>query len=99
MGEFAGAGVLGLRNLVVVMYGSKVYAAGMDVEGFAQILHRHSRALYVPARKTLAPWAREAEILVKLPKCEVSGISFLGILHPRFRILAQLAQSPVFRVL
>src|SRR5579862_3815371 len=47
--EFSGLGFR-LRDFVLVMRKDQVFAAGMDVEGFAQILHRHGGALDVPAR-------------------------------------------------
>ncbi len=39
-----------LRDLVFVMRKDEIDAAGVNVEGFAEILHRHRRALDVPAR-------------------------------------------------
>src|SRR5579885_1610858 len=41
-----------LRDFVLVMRKDQVLAAEMDVERIAQILHRHGRALDVPARTT-----------------------------------------------
>src|SRR5271155_2532416 len=44
---------LGLRNFIFVMRKNQVFAAGMQVETRPQFLHRHHRALDMPAR---TPW-------------------------------------------
>ena len=43
-----------LRDLVLVMREHQVFAAGVQVEGFAEILHRHGGALDVPAGAAVA---------------------------------------------
>ena len=46
---------LALRDLVLVVGEPEVDAPGVDVEAFAQVLHRHRRALDVPSGEPLAP--------------------------------------------
>ncbi len=46
---------LALRDLVGVVHGYVVDAAGVDIEVRTQVLDRHHRALQVPARRAAAP--------------------------------------------
>src|SRR5205807_3080957 len=41
-----------LSDFILMMRKNQIDAPKMKVEGFAQILHRHRRTLYVPARST-----------------------------------------------
>src|SRR5215212_4430484 len=45
----------GLRDLILVMREHEIHATAMQVEGLAQILHRHRRALEVPTWATASP--------------------------------------------
>ena len=55
MREGAAVCTLGLCDLVLVMRENQIKTAGMDVDGLAEVLVRHSRALNVPARPSLTP--------------------------------------------
>ena len=77
---------LGLRDLVFVVREDQVLAAGMDVEGLAEELRRHRRALDVPAGPAAAPRARPgrlASLLVlgrdRLPEREVHRVALARV--------------------
>lgn len=69
-----------LRDLVLVMREDEIETAGVDVEGLAQELAAHGRALDVPARPAATPRARPARLLRRrgLPQHEVGGILLVG---------------------
>ena len=73
-------GAAALRDLVLVVREDEVEAAGMDVEGLAQVLGAHRRAFDVPARPAAAPRARPARLIVGrgLPQHEVGGVLLVG---------------------
>ena len=92
---------LGLCDLVLVMRENQIKTAGMDVDGLAEVLVRHSRALNMPARAALAAPRRIPSRLTRLcslPDREVHRIFLyladrdagtgLQLLH---RLVAQLA--------
>ena len=54
---------LRLRNFIFMVRKNQVFAASVQVEAFAELLHGHDRALNVPARAAGADAA--------LPKCLV----------------------------
>ncbi len=43
-----------LRDFVLVMREDQIFSAGMQIEGFAQLLHRHDGALDMPSRASRA---------------------------------------------
>ena len=101
MREGAAVCALGLRDLVLVVREDEVETAGMDVDGLAEVLVRHSRALDVPARTALAAPRRipcRFARLGSLPDREVHRVLLdlanrdacagLKLLH---RLMAQLA--------
>ena len=67
---------LALRDLVLVVREDDVHAAAVDVEGLAQVLHAHRRALDVPARPARAPGRvpRRLARLGALPEDEVAHV-------------------------
>src|SRR5262249_44246314 len=77
----AGEGLAGVRlrlgQLVLVVRELQVEAAAVDVEGLAQELHAHGRALDVPARPAGAPGAVPGRLarLGPLPQGEVAGVA------------------------
>src|SRR5690606_10669719 len=78
----AGSG-LGLGDRVVVVREDEVLAAGVDVEGLAELGHAHGGALEVPARAALAPGCgpdgADAAVLGLggLPESEVADVLLL----------------------
>src|SRR6516164_4580040 len=62
---------------------NQVFATGMQIEALSQILHRHYRALNVPARATRADGAFPKSLarLRRFPQSEVAGIVFLILVH------------------
>ena len=76
--RLAGGG-FALRDLVLVMGKDQIAAAGVDVERFAQVLHRHGGALDVPA----GPPGAEGRLPERLaffrgfPKHEIAGIGLV----------------------
>src|SRR5512135_3562714 len=81
------AGVsLALRYFVLVVRKDEVFATGMDVEGLAQMLESHRRALDMPARPAGAPWTVPCGFagFRSLPKREVQRICLALVhFHPR----------------
>ena len=74
-----------LRDLVLVVGKDQVVAAAVDVEGFAQVLLAHGRALQVPARPPAAPRRVPARQVRRrrLPQDEIRRIPFIRRhLHP-----------------
>ena len=71
---FAGGGFR-LRDLVFVMREHEVFAAGVEVEGFAEVLHGHGGALDVPAGAAVAERGVPCVLagLGGLPDGEVAG--------------------------
>ncbi len=55
-GERQSGGALGLGDLVLVVGEDEVLAAGVDVEGLAEVGHAHGGALDVPPGSAGAPW-------------------------------------------
>ena len=101
MREGAAVCALGLRDFILVVRENQVKTAGMDVDGLAEVLVRHSRALNVPARTALAAPRRipcRFARLGSLPDREVHRVLLdladrdaragLKLLH---RLMAQLA--------
>src|SRR5690606_7467083 len=70
-----------LGLLVLVVREAQIHAAAVDVEGVAEILAGHRRALDVPAGTTAAPRRgprRGARLLLRLPALperEVAGVT------------------------
>src|SRR5579885_263076 len=74
-------GALGLRYLVLVMNRDVVETAGMDIQRLAQVLHRHRRALDMPARVAAAPRAiplHQMARLLKHPQREIVRALLVG---------------------
>ena len=72
-------GALGLGDLVLVVREDQVDPAGVDVEPLAEVLHRHRRALDVPAGEAFTPRAVPSHEPVRarlLPEREV-GVELL----------------------
>ena len=69
-----------LGDLVLVVRKDQVLAAAVDVEGLAQVLGAHGRALDVPARPAAPPGAVPARLgLVRgLPQHEVGRVLLVG---------------------
>ncbi len=94
---------LALRDLVLVVRKHQILAARVQIEGLAQILHRHRRALDVPARTPRPNLGLPALLALfrSLPQRKVAGVVllvFVGIRapaavgdQPRKVLLAQLA--------
>src|SRR4051812_24733574 len=91
-----------LRLLVLVVGEAQVDAAAVDVEGAAEVLLRHRRALDVPAGPAASPGRgprrrRRLGLLPALPQREVArvplstGIRVLGGLHVVDLLPGQLA--------
>jgi hypothetical protein len=71
---------LGLRDLVLVVREDQVEAAAVDVEGGAQVLVGHGRALQVPAGAAAAPRRLPGGLarLGRLPHREVARVALAG---------------------
>src|SRR6266545_1654649 len=52
-----------LGNLILMMREYEIYSAGMNIESFAQILHRHRRAFDVPAGTAASDWHIECSAM------------------------------------
>src|SRR5258705_8689355 len=73
-------GAFALRNLVFVMRKDQIDAAGMNVEGLSQVLHRHRRALNVPAGTTAPNFCVPGGFCFCsrfLPECKIARGFFL----------------------
>src|SRR5258705_3845804 len=73
-------GAFALRNLVFVMWKHQIYASGMNVEGLSQVLHRHRRALNVPAGTTTPNFSVPGGFCFCswfLPECKIARVFFL----------------------
>src|SRR5579872_530025 len=72
-----------LRDLIFVMGESEVHAAGMNVDGFSQILHSHGRALNVPARAagTDARFPEKLAWFGRFPQSEIARIGLVVAIH------------------
>ncbi|MNN92260.1 hypothetical protein D3C81_2105150 [compost metagenome] len=72
-----GAGALG--DLVFMVREDQVLAATMDVDGMAQVLPDHRRALHMPARSASAPGAAPAGLVDRgrFPQHEVQRIALV----------------------
>ena len=73
----------GLRDFVLVMRKDEVFAASVQIESVSQFLHRHGRALNVPAG-TSRPDRTLPERLPRLgslPKGEVASVVFFVFIH------------------
>ena len=77
-GELLAAERFGLGDFVFVMGKDKVFAAGVQVEAGAELLHRHDRALDVPAGTAGADGGipRGFAGLGSFPEGEVAGAVF-----------------------
>ena len=78
---------LGLGDLVGVMHRNGVLPAAVDVEQRPQVFGGHGRALYMPAGKTLAPWAFPLHLPLdpfgtELPQGKVGGMLLLAHIYP-----------------
>src|SRR5262245_32570778 len=74
--RFAGC-AFGLRDLILVMREDQVDAAAMDVKRLTEILHRHRRALEVPAWPAFTKRRRPAGLSILfrgLPQNEIARI-------------------------
>jgi len=69
-----------LGDLVLMMGEDEVQPAAMDIEGHAQQLLRHSRALDMPAGPALAPGTVPAGLafLGRFPQDEIAGTLLVG---------------------
>ena len=78
----ASAERLGLRNLILMMRENQVASAAMKIECASEIFKRHSRALDVPARTSVAPWAFPERLtrLCGLPDSKIHRILF-ALIH------------------
>src|ERR1700722_7903996 len=65
----------------------QVDTAGVDVERFAQILHRHRGALYVPARPSRADLAlpKYFAFFGRLPQNEISRVGLVVLIDVNAR--------------
>ena len=73
---------LRLRDLALVVRELVVVAAGVDVEALAEVLHRHRRALDVPAREAIAPRGgpfQGAMVAGRLPQREVLRMALVRV--------------------
>src|SRR5258705_6184140 len=73
-------GAFALRNLVVVMRKTQIDAAGMNVEGLSEVLHRHRRALNVLAGTTATNFSVPGGFCFCswfLPECKIARVFFL----------------------
>ena len=83
-----------LRNLVFVVRKHQVFAAAVQVEALAQVLHRHGRALNVPSR-TARPDRRVPRHLTRLgclPQRKVACRILLVLVHVHARAVFHAAQ-------
>ena len=80
VGEGGAVAALALGDLVFVVGEEQVHAAGMEVDGVAEVLFTHGAALDVPAGAALAPGRRPEVIaivgFVALPEGEVGAVFF-----------------------
>src|SRR5271165_7064042 len=69
----------GLRDLVFVMRENQIFAAGMQIEAFAEFRHRHDGALQVPAGASRADRSvpRSLTRLGRLPQSEIARAVFV----------------------
>ena len=75
---FAGSG-FGLGYFVLVVGEEKINAARVDIEGLAEVLHRHGRALDVPARAAFPEGRlpRGLARIFELPEREIAHAPFV----------------------
>ena len=91
-------GAFRLGYLVGVVHLNVVDPAAMNVQALAQMLHRHGRALDVPARKTHPPRAGPLHLALliggrKLPQRKVGGVAFaFGHFHASAGLEARYVQ-------
>src|SRR5581483_380151 len=91
---------LGLRDLVLVMDRNMIHAAGMDIDGFAEVFHRHRRTFDVPSGVSASPRTvplHQVMRLVEHPQCEVVGAFLVGrVIEALARVLLveALAREP-----
>ena len=86
--QLAAVGAGALRDFVLVVRELQVHAAGMDVDGLAQVRGGHRRALDVPAGPAQPPGRVPARLgrVGGLPQHEVAGIALVrGHLDARAR--------------
>ena len=81
--EWLAGQCLRLRDLVLVMRKDEVLAAGMNIEALAEVLHRHLRALDVPARAAGADLGLPLRLarFRRLPQREVAGVVLVVLVH------------------
>ena len=97
--ELMAGGRLALGDFVVVVREDIVHPAGVQVEGLAQILHAHGRALDVPARPAAAPRGVPPHVAILLipglPQGEVGHVVLLVFVlgHPGARLHARFVQA------
>src|SRR6202167_3338278 len=80
--RFSGEGFR-LRDLVLVMREDKILASGVQIKTFAQLLHRHNRALQVPAGPS-RPDRGIPESLTRLgclPERKIARAVFVVLVH------------------
>jgi hypothetical protein len=78
---------LALCDLVLVMRKLQIHAASVNVESFAEVLHRHRGALDMPARAAASEWGVPARFLAgfdQFPKSEIACVLFIVFvrIHP-----------------
>ena len=73
MRKRAAVGALGLGDLILVVREDEVKAAGVDVDGRAEVFVDHSRALDMPAGTSLAPAGIPVRLafFFRLPEYEI----------------------------
>ena len=81
LGEVATAGALALGDFVFVVGEDEVFAAGVEVEGVAEVFFDHGGALEVPAGAAISPWGFPEVFAVFFAVCfpedEVGNTIFL----------------------
>src|SRR5213594_2255372 len=101
--ELPAGGGFAPGDLILVVREDVVRPAGVDVEGLAQVLHAHGRALEVPAGSsdTHRRLPERLRLLARLPEDEVANVRFFVLVgvdpevgnHP---LLTEAGQPAVF---
>ena len=82
-----------LRDFALMVGELVLQTPAVDIDAFAKVLHRHGRALDVPARKTLSPGAGPAHdmpLFRSLPEGEVARMALVRVdidTGPRLQLL------------
>ena len=80
--HFSGQG-LGLCDFIFVMRKDEILAAGVQIESFAQFLHRHGGTFDMPSRPPLPDRTLPERLAFfgRLPQREVAGVVFFVLVH------------------